>query len=200
MHRAGSVVAHHQHRGVSVGEAAEPPDVGIEEPIVLAAQVFPLVAGLVARVLRIDVAPERVMKSVDSDLHHHHEVWPLLAPHVRRDVDVLCGHRDDVSIDSVQIVRAKVPDICEIGSESVYELGLELPWEAPRSIAARPHEAGHHLAAHRRRRRGEWNEEGGYPLPMLAQPIPDAFQSHIATVHHAQSSLARDPVSKPVQP
>ena len=64
MHRASAVVAHHQECRVVVGQVAQPPDVSVQQSIVLAPEVLPSVAGFVSRVLGIDVAPERVMKSV----------------------------------------------------------------------------------------------------------------------------------------
>ena len=124
----------------------------IEQAVVLAADVRPGVRRLVARMLRVDVPPEGVVKPVYADLHHHQEVRLLFLPDELRDHEVLFGHVDDVSVDATEVVGPNVLDIRSIGPKAFGELGFERARKAKRHVTARPHESRNEMATHGWRR------------------------------------------------
>ncbi len=110
-HGLRTVVRHHQHCGVFVGVLKNVADLGVEETVVLAQRLLVGVVALVARVVRVDEAPDPMVQTVGTHLDHHEEVPRLVRQQVVRGLELHVRHLVGLIQDVLRVVRPEVADV-----------------------------------------------------------------------------------------
>ena len=116
------MVGDDQHGGVLVEALEQLADLFVEVEVVVADRVAVAVVGLVARVLDVEEAPERVVHAVEPDLDHHEEVPRARVEQVPGDGEALLGHLVYLREDAVAVVAAEVAHVDAVGADERLDL------------------------------------------------------------------------------
>lgn len=140
------MVGDDQHDRVVPRQGDEPPDLLVEELVVIDDGVLVPVPRLMKVMGRVHELPEGVVDPVDADLDEHEEVPGLPGDEPFHDLEPLLGHGVDLGEDLVPVLGPE-NDIKDVRAEPLLDLALEGGREGV--LLARPRrgdEAGDHVA------------------------------------------------------
>ncbi len=163
-----------EHGGVVVREPQQPPHLLVDAAVVVEHRVLELVVGLVQPVLRVEVAPERVVDAVGAHLDHEEEVPRPRLEQVLRDLEPALGHRLDVAQHARLVLRPEVRHVDHVLADEPLDLLLERGRIRVLTGRVRGEEARDHDAVHRRHRIGlrdaEYDDRAALPAEEIPHP------------------------------
>ena len=176
VHRLRSVVGDDKEHGV-FERLQELPQPAVYKLVVLVGHALVGIAGLVLRVLGIEILPEGVTQAVYPDLHHHEEVPRLRSGQMLHDIEMLLGHLEELFAEDLAVLHAEL-DVEGVRADQLLDLASQLGRVGVLLGVWRREEARDAPALHRFGRVGGGDADEAGAFPVARQHVPDPGQAH----------------------